>query len=76
MVTQSQYFEWQHLVLLPWLVKLSPLSKNTAYIPDLEAHGCGPWAKCWQSVKSGSSPGQSQDEFQIKGMRTEEQRLA
>ena len=27
-------------------------------------------------VKSGSSPGQSLDEFQIKGTRTEEQRLA
>ena len=27
-------------------------------------------------VKSGSSPGQSPDEFQIKGMRMGEQRLA
>ena len=30
----------------------------------------------WTIVKSGSSPGQSPDEFWIKGMRTEGQRLA
>ena len=31
---------------------------------------------CRHSVKSGSSLGQSPDEFQIKGTRMEEQRLA
>ena len=48
-LTQLQYFEWWHLVLLPWLVKLSPLNKNMVYIPDLEVHGGGPWAEHWQS---------------------------
>ena len=32
--------------------------------------------KAWWTVKSGSSPGQSPDEFWIKGTRMEEQRLA